>query len=89
MSCVGRRLLQWWESLPGHRRVIIGIPVAWVVLFVFHQAFPLLDQVQRATYATMEAVPIALVIAWATQNELRRRAEADARAAGREEPDGD
>lgn len=77
---MGRRLLAWWEALPGHRRVLVGIPVAWVVLFVFHQAFPLLSQLERAVYATMEAVPIALVLAWATQNELRRRAEAERRA---------
>lgn len=81
---MGGRLLQWWESLPGRGRVLVGIPVAWVVLFVFHQAFPLLSQLERALYATMEAVPIALVLAWATQNELRRRAEAEARAAGRD-----
>ncbi|MCW2921715.1 MAG: hypothetical protein JWL76_1589 [Thermoleophilia bacterium] len=53
----------------------MGIPVAWVALFAFHQLFPLLDQVDRAMYATMEAVPIALVLAWATQNEMRRRLE--------------
>lgn len=86
---MGRRLLHWWESLPGRGRVLIGIPLAWILLFVFHQAFPLLSQLERAMYATMEAVPIALLIAWATQNELRRRAEAEARAAGREEPDGE
>lgn len=79
---MGRRLLRWWESLPGRGRVLIGIPVAWVLLFGFHQAFPLLSQLDRAMYATMEAVPIALVLAWATQNELRRRADAERRAAG-------
>ena len=79
---MGRRLVSWWESLPGRVRVLVGIPLAWVVLFVFHQAFPLLSQLERATYATMEAVPIALLLAWATQNELRRRADAERRAAG-------
>lgn len=53
----------------------MGIPVAWAVLFAFHQMFPLLTQLERAMYATMEAVPLALVLAWATQNELRRRHE--------------
>lgn len=79
---MGRRLVSWWESLPGRGRVLVGIPLAWVVLFLFHQAFPLLSQLERATYATMEAVPIALLLAWATQNELRRRADAERRAAG-------
>ncbi len=55
--------------------MIAGIPIAWVVLFAFHQMFPLLTQPERAMYAVMEAVPLALVLAWATQNELRRRLE--------------
>lgn len=85
---MSRRLLTWWESRSGRARVLIGIPVAWAMLFLFHQAFPLLSQLERAMYATMEAVPLALLIAWATENELRRRAEAEARAAGRVDPDG-
>ena len=83
---MGRRLLSWWESLPGRGRVLVGIPIAWAVLFVFHQAFPLLSQLERALYASMEAVPIALVLAWASENELRRRAEAEQRSARRERP---
>jgi hypothetical protein len=72
---MSRRFLNRWEVLTGRGRELVGIPVAWVVLFLFHQMFPLLSQVDRAMYATMEAVPVALVLAWATQNELRRRAE--------------
>jgi hypothetical protein len=79
----------WWESQTGRTHVLLGIPIAWIVLFAFHQMFPLLSQLQRAMYATMEAVPVALVVAWATQNELRRRAEAEARRNGRSEPDVD
>lgn len=56
-------------------RVLVGIPLAWTVLFGFHQLFPLLSQLERGMYATMEAVPVSLVVAWATKNELRRRAE--------------
>ena len=78
---MGRRLLDWWEGLEGRSRVLIGIPVAFCVLFVFHQAFPLLSTGDRLLYAAMEAVPLALVIAWATENELRRRAEAERTAA--------
>jgi hypothetical protein len=84
---MARRLVRWWESLSGRARVLIGIPVAWVVLFLFHQAFPLLSQLDRAVYATMEAVPVALIVAYATQNELRRRAEAEARASERADRD--
>ncbi len=72
---MARRILNWWEGLSGKGRVLFGIPVAWVVLFAFHQMFPLLSNWDRALYATMEAVPVALVLAWATQNEMRRRAE--------------
>jgi len=75
MHGMSRRILTRWEGLTGRDRVLVGIPVAWLVLFAFHQFFPLLSQGDRALYATMEAVPIALVAAWATQNELRRRAE--------------
>ncbi|MCW2923391.1 MAG: hypothetical protein JWM98_795 [Thermoleophilia bacterium] len=81
MPPMGRRLLGWWEALPDRRRVLYGIPVALVVLFAFHQAFfPLLDWQRSLTYAVMECVPVALAFAWATQNELRRRADRDARA---------
>lgn len=84
---MGRRLLSWWESLSGRGRVLLGIPVVWVALFAFHQAFPRLSQLERAMYATIEAVPIALLLAWATQNELRRRADAEQRAPDRSDPD--
>ncbi|MEO6867841.1 MAG: hypothetical protein ABI200_07450 [Gaiellales bacterium] len=85
---MGRIILNWWESRSGRDRVLIGIPIATVVLFVFHQAFPLLSQQQRLLYALMEAVPLSLVWAWATQNELRRRAEAKAAADKRAHDDG-
>jgi hypothetical protein len=75
---MGRTLITWWEALPGRSRVLIGIPVAALVLFLFHEAFfPLLSWKQSLMYAVMECVPVALVLAWATQNELRRRAERD------------
>jgi hypothetical protein len=86
---MGRRLLSWWEGLSGRTRVLVGIPLSFVILFLFHEAFfPRLTIGDSLLYAGMEAVPLALVLAWATQNELRRRADAEARAAGREvEPD--
>jgi hypothetical protein len=72
---MGTQVLAWWEGLQGRTRVFVAIPIAFVVLFVFHMAFPLLSMGDRALYAAMEAVPVALLAAWATQNELRRRAE--------------
>lgn len=72
---MGQRLVTWWESLQGRTRVFVAIPCAFVFLFVFHQAFPRLDQGERVLYSLMEAVPIALVVAWATENEMRRRRE--------------
>jgi hypothetical protein len=72
---MGTRVLAWWEGLQGRTRVFVAIPIAFVALFVFHLAFPLLSMGDRALYAAMEAVPVALLAAWATQNELRRRAE--------------
>lgn len=88
---MGARLLAWWEGLQARTRVLAAIPAAWVVLFVFHQAFPRLSNWDRALYATMEAVPIALLVAWATENELRRRREqrGDEGAGGYDERDGD
>lgn len=77
---MGQRLINWWEGLQGRTRVLVGIPIAFVVLFMFHQMFPLLSTGDRLLYAAMEAVPLALVLAWATQNELRRRAEQEQRA---------
>jgi hypothetical protein len=75
---MGRRVLRWWEQLGGRNRVLVGSPLAFVVLFAFHEAFfPLLSWRQSLLYAVMEAVPVALLLAWATQNELRRRADAE------------
>lgn len=70
-----RRLLAWWEALQPRTRVLVAIPVAFVVLFMFHQFFPKLSTGDRLTYAAMECIPVALLIAWATENELRRRRE--------------
>lgn len=67
------RMIRWWESLQGRTRVLVATPCAFVLLFLFHQAFPLLSNRERMLYAFMEAVPVALVAAWATENELRRR----------------
>ncbi|MCW2928188.1 MAG: hypothetical protein JWM86_2156 [Thermoleophilia bacterium] len=87
---MGRRLLTRWESLSGRNRVLLAIPIAFVVLFAFHEAFfPLLSWSQSLTYAVMECVPVALVIAWATENELRRRADAAEARAGHATPDDD
>ncbi len=75
MQPMGRRLLNWWEALPGRRQVLYAIPVSAALLFCFHEAFfPLLSWTESLTYAVMECVPVALLVAWATQNELRRRA---------------
>lgn len=79
---MGRRLQAWWEGLEGHTRVLAAIPVAFVLLFLFHHAFPLLSTGDRLLYAAMEAVPLALLAAWATENELRRRREQAAGEAG-------
>lgn len=79
---MGRRIIEWWESRSGRDRVLIGIPVAAVVLFMFHQMFPLLSWQERLLYSVMEAIPVALLMAWATENELRRRAEIERRTAG-------
>lgn len=72
---MAKRILSWWEGMSGRGRVLVGIPVAMAVLFAFHHAFPLLSWHERLMYAAMEAVPVALLLAWATENELRRRAD--------------
>ncbi len=86
---MSRPILDRWETLTDRGRILTAIPLAWAALFAFHQLFPLLSQVQRATYATMEAVPVALVVAWATKNELRRRADRTARIAAWEAEHGE
>jgi len=85
---MGRRLLTWWEALPGRRRVLYAIPVAALALFAFHEAFfPRLTWGDSLLYSVMECVPVALLVAWATENELRRRAAAERRARGEELPE--
>ena len=88
---MGRRLLAWWESLAPRRQVLIGIPTAFVLLFAVHEAFfPLLTWKKSLTYAVMECVPLALLLAWTTQNELRRRQRAaDQPPASPSEPSGE
>lgn len=67
--------------MTGRGRILVGIPIAYVILFVFHQAFPKLTLGDRLMYSAMECVPLALVFAFATQNELRRRAERERKLA--------
>lgn len=86
---MARRLQAWWEGLEGRTRVLVAIPAAFVVLFLFHHAFPRLSTGDRLLYAAMEAVPVALVVAWATENELRRRREQSAGEADTDPTDGE
>lgn len=86
---MGERLLRWWETREPRTRVLVAIPISFVVLFMFHQFFPLLSTGDRLLYAAMECIPLALLIAWATQNELRRRAEQEARTARSTRESGD
>ena len=73
-----RRLLTWWESLPPRRQIMVATPVAFLLLFLIHASglFPLLTIKRALTYAVMECVPVALVVTFATQTELARRAHA-------------
>ena len=74
---MGRRLLTWWESLAARHQILVAAPVAFVLLYIIHDAFfPLLTPRKALTYALMECLPLALLLTWATQNELRRRADA-------------
>jgi len=73
---MGSKLLSKWESLPPRRQVAYATPTLLVLLFGFHEAFfPLLEWTQSLTYAVMECVPLALVVTFATQTELTRRAQ--------------
>lgn len=68
----------WWESRSGRTRIFVATPVSFVVLFLFHAAFfPRLTTADALLYSLMECVPVALLVAWATENELRRRRMAD------------
>ena len=71
-----RKLLHRWESLAPRHQIMVATPVAFVVLFLIHASplFPLLDWKRALTYALMECVPVALVLTFATQTELARRA---------------
>lgn len=71
---MGRRLLAWWEGLAPRRQLQVAIPAMLVLLYGVHDLFfPLLSSRKALTYAVMECVPLALIVTWATQNELRRR----------------
>lgn len=81
-----RRLLARWEALPARWQIIVSTPTLFVVIVLGHVAFfPLVGWVQAIGYAAMEAVPLALVVTFATQVELaKRRRTEDALAARRE-----
>jgi hypothetical protein len=73
-----RRLLHLWESLPARHQIMVATPIAFVLLFLIHASglFPLLTIRRALTYALMECIPVALVVTFATQTELARRASA-------------
>ncbi|MCW2973045.1 MAG: hypothetical protein JWN72_1318 [Thermoleophilia bacterium] len=74
---MGRRLLTAWESMPPRRQVLVGAPTMFVLLLVVHLVgFPHLTFARSCAYAIMEAVPLALVVTYATQVELVRRENA-------------
>jgi len=78
---MGRRLLAFWESQPPRRQVLIGAPTTFLVLLAVHLVgFPHLTLARSASYALMEALPLALVVTYATQVELVRREAAAGRA---------
>ena len=73
---MARSILSRWESLPPRRQIQLGIPLAFLVLFAVHEAFfPNLTLGRTLGYALMESVPLALVVTYATQVELARRAQ--------------
>lgn len=81
---MGRRLLAYWESLPPRRQVLVGAPTLFVALLAIHLVgFPNLTFARSLAYALMEALPLTLVVTYATQVELvRRETAAAAREAG-------
>lgn len=70
-----RRLLAWWETLAPRHQIFVATPAAFIALFLIHWSpiFPLLTWKKALIYATMECVPVALVLTFATQSELARR----------------
>ena len=75
---MARSLLRRWEALAPRHQVLLGIVVGFPLLLLVHAAFPLLSWQERLGYAAFEAVPLALLVTFATQTELRRRELRDA-----------
>ena len=84
-----RRMLHLWESLPARRQILVATPIAFVLLFLIHASglFPLLTIQRALMYAAMECVPVALVVTFATQTELARRASVARAAEAEIEPE--
>ena len=79
---MARRILAFWESLPPRKQVLFGAPTMFVLLLAVHLVgFPHLTFARSCAYAIMEAVPLALVVTYATQVELVRRETASGGAA--------
>lgn len=74
---IHERVLRRWEALPARWQVGAALPAALIALLALHLAlFPHLGVGRSATYAVMEAIPVALIVTFATQTELARRERA-------------
>jgi hypothetical protein len=72
-------MLRRWERLPARIQVLVAWPACCVFLAAIHLVFfPWLTAARALSYAVFEAVPLALLVVFATQTELARRANAAA-----------
>ena len=69
-----RPALVRWEALPGQAQFMVTLPVAVVLLFLFHVIVFHLSAFRSFFYAVFWGIPATLIVVAASRNEsLKRR----------------
>jgi hypothetical protein len=71
-----RPALSRWEALPGHVQFMVTLPVAIVLLFLFHVIVFDLTAFRSFFYAIFWGIPVTLIVVVASRNEALKRARA-------------
>jgi len=71
-----RPALVRWEGLPGHVQFLVTLPVAVVLIFVFHIIVFNLTAFRSFFYALFWGIPVTLIVVAASRNESLKRSRA-------------
>lgn len=81
-----RSLIRRWEGLEYGLQFLIAYPALFVVITLLHLGPLQQPLVRSAIYAVFWALPAAILVVAATQNEARKRRERERAAADSDAP---